>query len=244
MRYWKVSLLHQGRTAREWHVRAEVLTVGSHGSNTVRLPPPVAAFALRLENLPETPTVQIGDFLLKIEDETKLRKALVSRAQERFDQAELLVAAEMPREAHSPARILITACTLAGLTHLAATFLGSQSSSSEDHRVAIHMVHQASNPTSPALEPSYSVSYKSLSKSAPQPVSEILSVAGSPDESPRMIALVPTGTFHGLHQNPSQDGFSLPSLESILDVAPDERWTSQPPERYQAPWPDAPVPPH
>ncbi|QQS06331.1 MAG: hypothetical protein IPK50_05405 [Fibrobacterota bacterium] len=243
MRYWKVSLLHQGRTAREWHVRAEVLTVGSHGSNTVRLPPPVEAFALRLEDLPETPTVQVGDFLLKIEDETRLRNTLVNRAQQRFDQAELMVAAELPREAHSPARILITAFTLAGLTHLTATFLGSQSAS-EEPRAARQVVQQVSHFAAPAPEPSYSATYASLSKSAHQPVSEILSVAASPDESPRMIALVPSGTFHGLHQNSSPDGFAVPSLESVLAAAPDERWTSHPPERYQAPWPDAPVPPH
>ncbi|MBK8804998.1 MAG: hypothetical protein IPN71_23585 [Fibrobacteres bacterium] len=239
MRYWKVSLLHQGRTAREWHVRAEVLTVGSHGSNTVRLPPPVEAFALRFEDLPETPTVQIGDFLLKIEDETRLRKALVNRAQQRFDQADLLVAAELPREAHSPARILITAFTLAGLTHLTATFLGSQSSS-EEPRATRHAIQRVSHLSAATSEPSYS----SLSKSAQAPVSEILSVVHSPDESPLMIALVPTGTFHSMHQNPSSDGFAVPSLESVLAAAPDERWTSQPPERYQAPWPDAPVPPH
>jgi len=48
MRYWKVSLVHEGRTAREWHLRTETLTVGSNGANAVRLPPPVEPFALRL----------------------------------------------------------------------------------------------------------------------------------------------------------------------------------------------------
>lgn len=243
MRYWKVSLLHDGRTAREWHVRAEVLTVGSHGSNTVRLPPPVEAFALRLEDLPSTETVQVGSFLLKIEDETRLRNTLVNRAQRRFEQAELQVAAELPREAHSPARILVAAFTLAGLTHLTASFLGSQSSS-EEPRAVRQMVQMVSHLAAPAPEPSYTASYASLSKPAQAPVSEILSVAPSSEEAPRMIALVPSGTLHGLHQNSSVDGFCVPSLESVLAATPDQRWTSQPPERYQAPWPDAPVPPH
>ncbi len=243
MRYWKVSLLHDGRTAREWHVRAEVLTVGSHGSNTVRLPPPVDAFALRLEDIPDTDTVQVGSFLLRIEDETRLRKALVNRAQKRFEEAELHVAAELPREANSPARILVAAFTLAGLTHIAATFLGSQSSS-EEPRTARQVVQMVARAVEPAPEPSYSTSYAPMAKAAASPVSEILSVAPASQEAPRMIALVPTGTFHGLHQNPSPDGFYLPSWESDLESSPDRRWTSQPPEHYQAPWPDAPVPPH
>lgn len=243
MRYWKVSLLHDGRTAREWHVRAEVLTVGSHGSNTVRLPPPVEAFALRLEDVPTSDTVQVGSYLLKIEDETRLRNTLVNRAQRRFEQAELQVAADLPREAHSPARILVAAFAMAGLTHLTASLLGSQSSN-EEPRAVRQVVQMVSHLATPAPEPSYAASYASLSKPAGAPVSEILSVAPSSEEAPRLTALVPTGTLHGLHQNSSIDGFYLPNMEHNLDGVLDRGWTSQPPEHYQAPWPDAPVPPH
>ena len=106
MKYWKVSLLREGRCARQWHVRTEVLTVGSHGSNKVRLPPPVDAFALQISELSEAETHEVGPFTLLIEDETHQRNELWSVAKVRVEEA-VSAAAVAPREAPVPIRVAI-----------------------------------------------------------------------------------------------------------------------------------------
>lgn len=238
MRYWKVSLLHEGRTAREWHVGAEVLTVGSHGSNKVRLPPPVAPFALRMDDLTGPVEVQVESFLLRIEDETTVRESLWNRAQQRLEQVEMASEVIPPLEQQSPARILVAALAMAGLTQLAAHYVGSQAGSSE-HRSSASIVREIRDGATSLVEPSYEYS----TTAAATPDQPRVGTHGSREHF-HLASLVPSGTFHELHQNPSSDGFWIEGSLPVSGNGATALWSSTPPERYQAPWPDAPVPPH
>jgi len=138
MRHWTVSLLRDGRTAREWHVWAETLTVGSHGAAKVRLPVPVEAWALRLTELAEPQEFDVGEFHLRIADTTTERTSLWERAQIRIETA-ASHAQEVPAtsDSHPGAlRTAVAALCLAGITHWAAERLAP------DHES--HMAHPTS----------------------------------------------------------------------------------------------------
>lgn len=120
MKHWTVSLLHEGSVAREWHVWAETLTVGSHGAAKVRLPLPAEPWALRISELPEPQTFQVAEFTLRISDTTAERTRLWERAQVRIEVARLRAECE-PEDSvptgPSTLHTAVTALCLAGLTH-------------------------------------------------------------------------------------------------------------------------------
>ena len=227
MRYWKVSLLRDGRTAREWHVHAEVLTVGSNGANAVRLPPPVEPFALRLESAPEPADHEVGPYLLRVEDETLRRERLWSQAQERIEQVSL-VCCEPAREAHSPARLALAAFALVGITNLAANLLV------DDHRESSRAIRSRSVQTSTPANP---VAFSA--DSAQHPL-----LVAAPAASPRMAAIAPAPLLDGQGAAPGSAVFAILAALAFLPRAGGRIWSSAPPPRYRAPWPDAPIPPH
>lgn len=118
MHHWKVSLLREGRIAREWHVRADTLTVGSHGSNLVRLPPPAGAFALRVESAPEPFEAEVDGFRLLVEDETELRRVLWRESRDRVEAQAFASEIVVPDERSSPARAAFLALAVVGIARL------------------------------------------------------------------------------------------------------------------------------
>ena len=230
MRYWKVSLLSDGRTTREWHVRAEALTVGSNGANAVRLPPPVEPFALRLETCESPVEHPAGPFLLRVEDETAERGRVWSQAQIRIEQAKQTFV-EAPMETHAPVRMAAAALALVGLTNIAASFL-----TEGRHDLLGEIQHRSVVAASRSPRPGYApVASESaavvIRTAAAQPASRLACVGPS-------LSLDGYGTGSGP---------SVASALSALDFTVptgDGLWSSAPPSRYRAPWPDAPVPPH
>lgn len=251
MKYWKVSLLQDGRCARQWHVRAEVLTVGSHGSNKVRLPPPVGAFALQISRLSEALTSEVGPFTLVIEDETHQRNELWSVARTHVENA-VSAASAAPREAPIPIRVAIATFTLLGLTNLAGSFLVDGRPKvlrdyERDHAVKTLMVRTGS-PES-AAGPSYQT---------PKSAGSMVTTTATLDFPPRLAPTAPLReamrpvavvgqipTFPGSASGSSWEGGLLASGIGMSDpTAILAHWFASTPERYRAPWPDAPVPPH
>jgi len=128
MRHWTVSLIREGGVAREWHVWADTLTVGSHGAAKVRLPQPVEPWALRISELPEPQVFQLAEFTLRVADTTAERAQLWERAQVRIETARARIERESEAETApvgpSTLHTAITALALAGVTHWLAELAG------------------------------------------------------------------------------------------------------------------------
>jgi len=254
MKYWKVSLLREGRCARQWHVRAEVLTVGSHGSNKVRLPPPVEAFALQLSELGEAMTQEVGPFTLLIEDETHERNQLWSVAKSRVEEA-VSAAAVAPREAPVPVRVAIATFTLLGLTNLAGSLI-------MDRRPHVLREYDRTHPavasmprTGRAVElPSPNFQAQKATQASPtvavaapsRAVSMLFSTANPGQAVATSIVMVsPNSPVPAAPSGQSWDGVLLAYAPGMPEqTAMPSQWLSSTPARYRAPWPDAPVPPH
>jgi len=228
MRYWKVSLLREGRTAREWHVHSEALRIGSNGANNVCLPPPVDAFALRLEAVSETEIHEIGPYLLRIEDETEERGRLWNLAQERIQHAREVVA-EAPRETPATSRIALAALALVGLTNITASLL-------VDRPEALREIQHARILAGAAQVPQPGYAPTSLDRS-------VLLVASPSATSAHLTAVGPSVPLESGTSPSSELSVALASLD-LSGLAAGDIWSSSPPSRYRAPWPDAPVPPH
>jgi hypothetical protein len=229
MRYWKVSLLREGRTAREWHVRSEALSIGSNGANSIRLPPPVEAFALRLESIGEAETHEIGPYLLHIEDETHERGRLWTEAQERIELArETFV--ETPRGTPTTSRIAFAACALVGLTNFTASLLV------DGRPQALREFQQARVAAGTMLVPHPGYAPTGANRS-------VLLVATPSASNARLAAVGPSVPLEPGASSSSELSVALASLD-LSGLAAGDIWSSSPPSRYRAPWPDAPVPPH
>lgn len=256
MKYWKVSLLHEGRTAREWHVRAEVLTVGSHGSNKVRLPPPVEPFALQFTELPEAGTFEVGPYTILVQDETIQRNVLWTDARSRVQEA-VSAASVAPRETPAPVRAAIVACSLLGLTNLVASLvvdgrLGALQTYERDQTEMVAMVSASAPLQAPAPR------FENVGDSK-SPTRMTVDVA-APSRNASLLFASPVAKRHGDRSivavtrsvsipmapiSQSWDGamLALTSGELDLNTIPGE-WLASVPARYRAPWPDAPIPPH
>jgi len=229
MRYWKISMVLEGRVVRQWHVRAAVLCIGSNGANEVRLPPPVAPFALRLESIAAAEEHELGPYHLRIEDETSERETLWSGAQQRLEQA-VIAARELPPESPSGARIALVACTLLGLTNLAASL------AMDDAPKALRDFQQArcAIAAAQAAKPGY----------AARP--EVRPVMASPVQASvaRMACVAPAVPLDGAGTQSRHSAFALVAQLGLSGPEIDASWSSFPPSRYRAPWPDAPSSPH
>lgn len=242
MKYWKVSLLREGRTAREWHVRAEALTVGSHGSNLVRLPPPVAAFALRLTEAAEPEIHEVGNFVLRIEDESAARETLWAQAQERLEHS-TSAAFSAPRETPAPARIAIATLTLMGLTNLAASFFVDGRPQAlrdfQNRQVAQSVALAGTAKIGVYQAPS------AISDSQAQPqVAEALVRSNADSRTQLQPAYDGAPVSKAQNHGQSWDGVALAACIGCFGSSGPSPWASSTPEHYQAPWPDSPVPPH
>jgi len=152
MKHWTVSLVCEGRVAREWHVWAETLTVGSHGAAKVRLPLPAEPWALRISELPEPRMFQVAEFTLRIADTTAERARLWERAQIRIETA--LVRAEREAEAAAPIgpstlQTAVTALCLAGFTHWLADMLVVGDSTDHELQAVIALAVASPPPATP-----------------------------------------------------------------------------------------------
>jgi hypothetical protein len=229
MRYWKVSLLREGRTAREWHVHAEALSIGSNGANRVRLPPPVEPFALRLETISGPEMHEIGPYLLRVEDETDERGRLWIEAQERIELArEVFV--EMPCETQATSRLALAACALVGLTNFTASILvDGRTQASREFQHSHVAVGRMQVP-----HPGYAPSGANRA---------ILQLVAPSTSDAHLSAVGPSVPLEPGAQTSSELSVALASLD-LSGLAAGDIWSSSPPSRYRAPWPDAPVPPH
>jgi len=229
MRYWKVSLLGEGRTTREWHVRSEALSIGSNGANLVCLPPPVEAFALRLESVSGTEIHEIGPYLLRVEDETDERGRLWNLAQERIQHAREVVA-DAPRETPATSRIVLAAFALVGLTNFTASLL-------VDGRPQVLREFQRSRVP-------IGVTQTPLPGYAPTGANRsILLVALHSASNARLACVGPSVPLESAASSSTPVSVALASLD-LSGLAAGDIWSSSPPSRYRAPWPDAPIPPH
>jgi hypothetical protein len=225
-----------------------VLTVGSHGSNKVRLPPPVEAFALQFSELSEAQTCEVGPFTLLVEDETHERSEMWSEARSRVNDA-VSAASAAPREAPVPIRAAIAVFTLLGLTNLAGSLVvdGTPHVLREYERNRAAMVASAHPaPSVQASAPRYEAP-TAVASSTPHGHADLLAVSLTPvSGGSRVVALVGgSNSQPGSNPGSSWDG----GLMSHGDGSPDpmavpSAWLASTPERYRAPWPDAPVPPH
>lgn len=254
MKYWKVSLLREGRCARQWHVRAEVLTVGSHGSNKVRLPPPVEAYALQVAELAEPETHEVGPFTLLIEDETHERNQLWSVARTRVEEA-VSAAAVAPREAPVPVRVAIATFTLLGLTNLAGSLI-------MDGRPHVLREYERTHPavasmprTGRAIEapnPSFEAreahqANPTVSAAAPIGAASMLFATANPGSAvaTSIVMVSSNSPVPAAPSGQSWDGAMLAYAPGLPEASGlPSQWLSSTPVRYRAPWPDAPVPPH
>lgn len=229
MRYWKVSLLREGRTAREWHVRAVALSIGSNGANSVCLPPPVEAFALRLESVSTPEVHEVGPYLLQIEDETGERGRLWSQAQERIELAREVVA-DTPREAPATSRIALAALALVGLTNITASLLV------DGRPQAVREFQHARTPLGALRVPHPGYAPTGADRS-------VLLVEPASASNSRLACVGPSVPLEPGTSPTSELSFALAYLD-LSGLAAGDIWSSSPPSRYRAPWPDAPVPPH
>jgi hypothetical protein len=248
MKYWKVSLLRDGRCARQWHVRADVLTVGSHGSNKVRLPPPVEAFALQISELSEAQTCEVGPFTLVVEDETHERSELWSEARLRVNDA-VSAASAVPREAPAPIRAAIAAFTLLGLTNLAGSLVVDGKPhvlrEYERNRAAL-VANVRSAPASQSMAPRYEAPASKVAATMVRNGDPLLADFAAVPIGARMASLVGVAPVHpGSNSGSSWDGEWVMQGDGIprSSTGP-SAWLASTPEHYRAPWPDAPVPPH
>jgi hypothetical protein len=244
MKYWKVSLLREGRCARQWHVRAEILTVGSHGSNKVRLPPPVEAFALQISELSAARTCEVGPFTLVVEDETHERSELWTEARLRVNDA-VSAASAAPREAPVPIRAAIAVFTLLGLTNLAGSLVVDRQPhvlrAYERNRAAL-VAGAPSDPSAPRYEASTATATPMLrTRDADRVPVALASRSGAA----RLVVLLGDPSPAGSPAGSSWDGGLISHGNGLPDPSANpSAWLASTPERYRAPWPDAPVPPH
>jgi hypothetical protein len=229
-------------------VRADVLTVGSHGSNKVRLPPPVEAFALQITELSAARTCEVGPFTLVVEDETHERSELWTEARLRVNDA-VSAASAAPREAPVPIRAAIAAFTLLGLTNLAGSLVvdGTPHVLREYERNRAALVASAHPaPSVQAGSPRYEAP-PAVASPTPHGHADLLAISlASVSGGSRVVALVGGSTSQpGSNPGSSWDGGLMSHSDGIPDpMAVPSAWLASTPERYRAPWPDAPVPPH
>jgi hypothetical protein len=229
MRYWKVSMVQDGRVVRQWHVRSQVLCIGSNGANAVRLPPPVAPFALRLESVAEPQDHEVGPYLLRIEDETSEREALWSGAQRRIVEA-VAAARELPPESPTGTRIALLAFTLVGLTNLAASLAMDKAPKAlRDFEQARAALCASQTP-----KPGY----------AARPEVQSVLVAPVQASAARVASVAPSIPFDGTGTHSSHCAYAVVAELGLSGPDIDASWSSLPPSRYRAPWPDAPLSPH
>lgn len=167
MRHWTVSLIREGGVAREWHVWADTLTVGSHGAAKVRLPLPAEPWALRLSELPEPQVFQLAEFTLRVADTTAERALLWERAQVRIETARTRVERESEAAPVGPSTLhtAITALALAGVTHWLAELAGGSQVRELEVVTAIAAARAQDEPRAP-FEDSSDVAEPSLSGAA------------------------------------------------------------------------------
>lgn len=103
LHHWKVSLLKDNRITREWSIWASTLTVGSHPTSKVILPPPFAPSAVEVSgngqytvtnysgasrsgsvNLQDAVRFELDGWSFDIVDNTPFRSALWAKARERM----------------------------------------------------------------------------------------------------------------------------------------------------------------
>jgi hypothetical protein len=242
MKHWTVKMLHKGTVSREWHVWAEALTIGSHGAAKVRLPLPVEAWALRLTELTETQTFQIGEFSLQIADTTSERTRLWERAQIRIETQQKVAtrSVEIATVTPSTLRTAITALCLAGITQwVADTFADRTAPESHPSLPEISWTAPASAPVAPYATVSAPAAAESGAliavASAKAPTSVRLAVVSSP--APQQVSHLTSSQGSGLYALDPASGLpptavALASWPSSGAVSWDSR--DQPP----------PAPPH
>lgn len=113
MRHWKITLMRDGRSQRQWHLRGESVTVGALPTCQVRLPrpaPDVLAEVKGAQNAPQE--FQWDDAVILIEDVTCTADSLLR-------QAKVRISAEPEREAWSsqntPATLMAMALLIAAV---------------------------------------------------------------------------------------------------------------------------------
>jgi len=122
MRHWKITLMRDGRSQRQWHLRGDKVTVGSHPSCNVRLPRPAPEVLATLEGaLPDACEFGWDDSVVLVEDVTSGMNSLLR-------QAKVRIGSEPEREAVSGQKLslsLVGLCLLL-LAALLAPFLADQ----------------------------------------------------------------------------------------------------------------------
>lgn len=113
MRHWKITLMRDGRSQRQWHLRGESVTVGALPTCQVRLPrpaPDVLAEVKGAQSIPQE--FQWNDAVILIEDVTCTADSLLR-------QAKVRISAEPEREAwtgqNSPATLMAMLLVIAAV---------------------------------------------------------------------------------------------------------------------------------
>jgi hypothetical protein len=166
---------------------------------------------------------------LRVEDETEERGRLWNLAQERIEQArETFV--EAPRETPATSRIVLAAFALVGLTNITASLLvdGRPEALREFQHARIAIG------TDRAPHPGYAPVNADRS---------VLLVATPSASNAHMTCVGPSVPLESASSPSSELSVALASLD-LSGLAAGDIWSSSPPSRYRAPWPDAPVPPH
>lgn len=122
MRHWKITLMRDGRSQRQWHLRGEAVSVGALPTCSVRLPRPAPDLLLEVAGAQSEPIqVPWNDAILLVEDVTCTVDSLLRQAKVRIE-------TEAPRENWNPQRIpatLVSLCLLL-LAALISPFLADQ----------------------------------------------------------------------------------------------------------------------
>lgn len=121
MRSWTVTLMRNGRSQRQWHLRGESVSIGALPGCNVRLPRPAPDLLARIETSP-APSTEIPweDAVLVVEDVSNLVEAVRTRAQERLDTA-------APREICSSSSVFtLTTVALLLMAAIYALFIADQ----------------------------------------------------------------------------------------------------------------------
>lgn len=245
MRHWTVSLVREGSVAREWHVWADVLTVGSHGAAKVRLPLPAEPWALRIAELPEPAEFQVAEFHLRIADTTAERSNLWERAQVRIESARERAEREAdPPVATGPSTLqtTVTALCLAGLTHWFAGVAAHDGSESSD----LHPI--ASLASAPALQDDPTAPFAE-SVCAPRQDEAGRLVAGiSRSKAPASVraAIGSMPSAHSEHASQGSGGalFALAPQESPRIALVAASWPASAPQAWDSLDQPPPEPPH
>lgn len=122
MRHWKITLMRDGRSQRQWHLRGEAVSVGALPTCSVRLPRPAPDLLLEVAGAQAEPIqVPWNDAILLVEDVTCTVDSLLRQAKVRIE-------TEAPRENWHSQRIpatLVGLCLLL-LAALLSPFLTDQ----------------------------------------------------------------------------------------------------------------------